>query len=264
MPVSLRNPLVFFDLETTGTSIVHDRIIEMAFIKMHPNGEREERQLRVNPGIPIPEESSRIHGISDEDIADSPPFKSVAKELAQWLKGADLAGFSIIKFDVPMLTEEFLRADVPFDVSKRKIVDSQKIFHLMEKRNLTSAYKFYCDKDLVDAHSAQADTEAALDILNAQVERYSNQEVQDNLGNSLGTIANDVETLHAITNQQLVDLAGRMIRKDDGIYINFGKHRGKKVVDVLAEEPAYYDWVMNGEFSLDTKRRLTEIKLSMK
>ena len=262
MNLKLKNPLAFFDLETTGTNISRDRIVEISVIKLMPDGESITKTKRLNPTIPIPLESSLIHGIYDEDVANEPTFKSIAKSLAKFLEGADFSGFNVIKFDIPMLVEEFLRADVNFSIAKRKLVDSQKIFHLMEKRNLTAAYKFYCQKDLVDAHSAEMDTIASMEVLLAQVEKYEGMKVYDNLGKEIGEIGTDVESLHNLTSSNMVDLAGRMIHKDGNIVFNFGKHRGKGVVKVLEKEPSYYDWIMNGEFPLDTKRRLTEIKLS--
>ncbi len=262
MPLNLKNPLVIFDLETTGISISQDRIIEYSFVKIHPNQEKEVRTQRINPTIPIPYESSLIHGIYDKDVADAPTFKAVAKNLAKWLEGCDLGGFNVIKFDVPMLVEEFLRADVGFDIKNRKLIDAQKFFHLMEKRNLSAAYKFYCHKDLDNAHSAEADTLATVAVLEAQVDRYDNQEVKDNLGKKIGVFANDMEQLHQLTFAKMVDLAGRMVYDRNGeIVFNFGKHRGKPVAEVLKAEPSYFDWMMKGDFTRDTKRRLTEIRL---
>jgi len=261
MKLNLKNPLAFFDLETTGTNISKDRIVEIAIIKVMPNGEVIKKTKKINPTIPIPTETSLIHGIYDEDVVNEPTFKSIAKSLAKFLEGADFSGFNIIKFDVPVLVEEFLRADVDFSIEKRKLIDSQRIFHLMEKRNLTAAYKFYCNKDLVDAHSAGMDTLASMEVLEAQVERYEGMTVHDNLGKDIGSINNDMDSLHKLTSNDMVDLAGRMVIKNGDIVFNFGKHRWKNVLDVLAKEPSYYDWIMNGEFPLDTKRRLTEIKL---
>jgi len=260
--LKLKNPLVVFDLETTGTNISKDRIVEMALIKVMPDGSIEEKCRKINPTIPIPIETSLIHGIYDEDVKDEPTFKQVAKSLATWLEGCDLAGFNILKFDVPMLVEEFLRANVDFEVDNRKLVDAQKIFHMMEKRNLSAALKFYCDKNLDNAHSALADTQATLDVLVAQIDRYEGQKVTDLLGKEIGTISNDMNALHELTNQRMVDLAGRIIYNDKGEEtFNFGKHRGKLVSDVLAKEPSFYDWMMKGDFPLDTKRKLTQIRL---
>ena len=262
MVLKLKNPLSFFDLETTGINIVSDRIVEISILKMMVNGEVIKKTQRINPTVPIPLESSLIHGIYDEDIKDAPTFKSMAKEFARFLEGSDLAGFNILKFDIPVLVEEFLRADVDFDTSKRKVVDVQKIFHMMEKRNLSSAYKFYCQKVLENAHSAEADTIATMEILEAQVQKYEGMDVTDMKGNKLGIIENNIDTLHQLTNKNMVDLAGRMVYDSNGNELfNFGKHRNKKVIEVFRKEPSYYDWMMKGDFPLETKRRLTEIKL---
>lgn len=262
MKLNLRNPLVFFDIESTGTNITHDRIIEIAMIKIMPNGEILKKSNLINPTIPIPKESIVFHGISDEDVKDKPTFKEVARDYARFLEGADLAGFSIVKMDVPMLVEEFIRAGVDFDYQRKRIVDAQKIFHLMEKRTLSAAYRFYMNRDLDNSHTAERDTEAAMEVLFAQIEKYDGQPVTDASGRQIGEIRNDVETLGRLISDDLVDLAGRMIRNENGEEIfNFGKHKNKKVADVFKSEPAYYDWMMNGDFPQDTKRKLTEIKL---
>ncbi len=262
MKLNLRNPLCVFDLETTGTNITQDRIIEIAVVKMMPNGEILRKANVLNPAIPIPAESTIFHGLTDEDVKGKPTFKEVAKEYARFMEGADLAGFNVLKFDIPMLVEEFLRAGVEFDYSRKKIVDAQKIFHMMEKRTLSAAYKFYLNKELVDSHTAEADTEATMEVIIAQVERYDGQPVTDSLNRKIGEIKNDIEVLSKLTSSELVDLAGRMLRNDKGEEVfNFGKHKNKVVTAVLKEEPAYYDWMMNGDFPLDTKRKLTEIKL---
>lgn len=262
MKLNLKNPLVVFDLETTGTNTAHDRIVEIAMIKVMPSGEEIEKTRRLNPEMPIPRETSLIHGIYDEDVKDEPNFKQVAKSMAQFLEGCDLAGFNILKFDVPVLVEEFLRANMEFEVESRKLLDAQKIFHLMEKRNLTAALKFYTGKDLVNAHSALADTQATLDVFKAQIERYDGQEVHDLLGKKMGVIANDMEVVDQLTNKKMIDLAGRMVYDDQGIErFNFGKHRGKPVLEVLKKEPSFYDWIMKGDFPLDTKRKLTQLRL---
>ncbi|MFT4834815.1 MAG: DNA polymerase-3 subunit epsilon [Flavobacteriaceae bacterium] len=260
--LKLKNPLVVFDLETTGTNVSTDRIVEMALIKIMPDGTIEEKERRINPTVPIPLETSLIHGIYDEDVKDEPNFKQVAKSLATWLEGCDLAGFNILKFDVPMLVEEFLRANVDFEVDQRKLIDAQKIFHLMEKRNLSAAYKFYCNETLENAHSALADTKATMEVLVAQIEKYEDQHVVDLLGKDLGIIKNDMAVLHELTNQKMVDLAGRIVLNDKGEEVfNFGKHRGKPVAEVLQKEQSFYDWMMKGDFPLDTKRKLTKIRL---
>lgn len=262
MKLNLRNPLCFFDLETTGINITNDRIIEIAVIKVMPNGEVLKKSNLINPGITIAPESTAIHGISNEDVQGKPSFKDVAKEYARFFEGADLSGFNILKFDIPMLVEEFLRADVEFDYSRKKIIDSQKIYHMMEKRTLSAAYKFYAKKELTDSHSAEADTEASMEVLLAQIALYDGQDVTDGLGKKIGEIRNDMDALSKLTSETLVDLAGRMVLNSKGEeVINFGKHKGKSVTAVLKDEPSYYDWVMNGDFPMDTKRKLTEIKL---
>lgn len=262
MKLNLKSPICFFDIEATGVNIITDRIIEIAVIKMMPGGEVQRKSNILNPTIPIPAASSAIHGLRDEDVKDKPTFKSVAREYARFFEGADLAGFAIMKFDVPILVEEFLRADVEFDYTRKRIIDSQKIFHLMEKRTLSAAYKFYLNKEFENSHTAEADTEASMEILLAQVARYENQDVTDTLNRKIGEIRNDMDALHQVTAVQQVDLSGRMILNDKGEEVfNFGKHKNRSVTEVFKTEPAYYDWIMNGEFPLDTKRKVTEIKL---
>jgi DNA polymerase-3 subunit epsilon len=262
MKLNLKTPICFFDIEATGTNIISDRIIEIAVIKMMPGGEIVRKSNVLNPTIPIPAESSAIHGLTDEDVKDKPTFKSVAKEYARFFEGADLAGFAVMKFDVPILVEEFLRADVEFDYTRKRVIDSQKIFHLMEKRTLSAAYKFYLNKEFENSHTAEADTEASMDVLLAQVARYENLEVTDTLNRKIGVIKNDMDALHQVSSVQQVDLSGRMILNAKGQEVfNFGKHKNKVVTEVFKQEPAYYDWIMNGEFPLDTKRKITEIKL---
>ena len=262
MTLHLKKPLAVFDLETTGTDTVDDRIIEISIVKMLPDETVKTKTLLINPGIDIPAASSIVHGIYDQDVKDAPTFKQVAKDLNEFFKGCDLGGFSIIKFDVPMLVEEFLRVDVDFDLKSKKLVDAQRIFHLMEKRNLSAAYTFYCNKSLENAHSAEADTMATMEIIQAQVDRYEGQQVVDNLGKKLGTVANNVPSLAGITLSKMVDLAGRFVFNPENVEVfNFGKYRGKSIIEVLKKEPQYYDWIMNGRFPRDTKRKLTEIKL---
>lgn len=262
MKLNLKSPLAFFDLEATGINISTDRIVEISVVKVHPGGKEEIKTMKINPTIPIPKEVSLIHGIYDKDIKDAPTFKEVAKELHQFLEGADLAGFNVLKFDIPLLVEEFLRAGIDFDIEKRNLLDAQKIFHMMEKRNLSAAYKFYCGKTLENAHSAEADTIATYEVFKSQVERYENEEVEDLQGNKLGIIENDMKKIHNLINEKMVDLAGRFIFNGEGIEcFNFGKHKGKPVEQVLKEEPNYYDWMMKGDFPLDTKRKFTQIKL---
>ncbi|OJV18971.1 MAG: DNA polymerase III subunit epsilon [Dyadobacter sp. 50-39] len=258
----LKKPLAFFDLETTGVNIVRDRIVEISVVKALVNGETEIRTRRINPEMPIPLESSLIHGIYDEDVKDAPTFKSVAKNLASFLEGCDLAGFNSNRFDIPMLVEEFLRVGVDFDVKNRRMVDVQRIYHMMEPRNLGAAYKFYCGKTLDNAHSAEADTIATFEVLQGQIERYQGVTVVDSHGKETTPIQNDVAALHELTASRIVDFAGRMVFNDKGEEVfNFGKHNGKRVADILKNEPSFFDWMMKGEFPLDTKRKLTEIKL---
>jgi len=262
MHLKLKKPLAVFDLETTGTNVVKDRIVEISILKVMPNGESIVKTLKINPTVPIPLECSMIHGIYEEDIADAPTFKSVAKELIKFLEGCDLAGFNIIRFDVPLLVEEFLRAGVDFEIRNQKLVDAQKIFHMMEKRTLSAAYKFYCGKDLEDAHSAEADTLATFAVLDAQIAKYEGQKVTDHLGKEVAVIENDVQALHQLSASNMVDLSGRFVLNNNKVEVfNFGKHKGIAVEKVLEKEPGYYDWMMKGDFPSDTKRKLTEIKL---
>lgn len=251
MQLNLKNPLVFFDLETTGINITKDRIVEISLLKVHPNGKEEVKSRRINPEMPIPPQATAIHGITDDDVKDCPTFKQVAKSLADQLEGCDLAGFNSSRFDVPMLSEEFLRAGVDFDMSKRKFVDVQIIFHKKEQRTLEAAYKFYCDKQLENAHSAEADTKATYEVLKSQLERYPD-------------LVNDIEVLskeYSSFNNN-VDFAGRMIYDEKGVELfNFGKHKGKPVTEVLRNEPSYYSWMMDGDFPLNTKQMLTKIRL---
>ncbi len=264
MDLKLKNPLVVFDLETTGTNVSHDRIVEIAMIKLNPDGSQDEKVRKLNPTIPIPIESSLIHGIYDDDVKDEPTFKQVAKSMSQYLEGCDLAGYNCLKFDVPLLVEEFLRVNIDFDVENRKILDAQKIFHMMEKRNLSAAFKFYCGKELKNAHSALADTQATRDVFIAQIEKYEGQEMTDLMGKPIGKITNDMAAVHELINQKMIDLAGRMVYDENGIEVfNFGKHRGKPVKEILKNEPSFYDWMMKGDFPLDTKRRLTQLRLEM-
>ncbi|QKZ11954.1 3'-5' exonuclease [Spirosoma sp. KUDC1026] len=259
----LKKPLAFFDLETTGINTTKDRIIDICIIKALPGGDVVRKTQRVNPGMPIPLESSMIHGIYDEDVVDAPLFKAVARNLAQFLEGCDLAGFNSNRFDVPLLVEEFLRANVDFDVKNRRTVDAQRIFHLMEPRNLTAAYKFYCNKELIGAHGAEADTIATFEVLDAQVQRYVGMVTKADSGQDL-VFENNIDMLHELTANKNVDLAGRIVLNEKGEEVfNFGKHKGLPVLDVLKKEPSFYDWMLKGEFPLDTKRRLTEIRLRM-
>src|SRR5690606_10139306 len=262
MNLNLKTPIAFFDLEATGINISTDRIVEISIVKVHPGGKEEIKTLKINPTIPIPKEVSLIHGIYDEDIKDAPTFKDVAKELHQFFMGADLAGFNVLKYDIPLLVEEFLRAGIDFDIEKRNLLDSQKIFFMMEKRNLSAAYKFYCNKTLENAHSAEADTIASYEVFKAQIARYEHEEMEDLQGNVIGTIENDMKKIHSLINEKMVDLAGRFVfNSDDVECFNFGKHKGKPIEQVIKEEPGVYDWMMKGDFPLDTKRKFTQVKL---
>ncbi len=263
MNLQLKNPIVFLDLETTGINIVTDRIVEIALIKINNDGKEEEKLLRINPEMPIPEEASVIHGIYDEDVKDAPTFKEVAKTLAKFLEGCDLAGFNSNRFDIPLLAEEFLRAEVDIDLKKRKFVDVQAIFHKMEKRTLAAAYKFYCDQELVDAHSAMADTKATYEVLKAQLDRYRGVEYEDVKGKKITPIVNDVERLSEFSSyDRNVDFVGRIVYDENGVEVfNFGKNKGVPVEQVLQEQPGYFGWMLNSEFPLYTKKVLTQIKL---
>jgi DNA polymerase-3 subunit epsilon len=253
MELNLKNPIVFFDIESTGLNVATDRIVEISIVKINPDGSEEIKTRRINPTIPISPEAQKVHGISDEDVKNEPTFAQIAKSLAKWMEGCDIAGYNSMKFDIPLLSEEFLRADVDFDFRKRKLVDVQNIFHKMEQRTLTAAYKFYCQKDLENAHSAEADTLVTYEILKAQLDKYPD-------------LQNDVKFLAEFsTKSKFVDYAGRIVYNEKDVPVfNFGKHKGRAVTDVLKAEPSYYSWMMNGDFTRDTKKVLTEIKLSMK
>ncbi len=265
MLLNLKNPVVFLDLETTGMDIAKDRIVEIALLKIHLDGKEEELLYRLNPEMPISAEATRIHGISNEDVASEPTFRGVAKSLAKFIEGCDLGGFNSNRFDIPLLAEEFLRADVDIDLKKRKFIDVQAIFHKMEKRTLAAAYLFYCKKPLTDAHSALADTRATYEVLKAQLDTYQDVEYEDNKGNTCTPIINDVEKLSEFSAYtRNVDFVGRIVYNEKGEEIfNFGKNKGIPVEKVLKEQPGYFGWIMNGEFPLYTKRVLTQIKLRM-
>lgn len=253
MKLELKRPLIFFDLETTGVDPSRDRIVEMSFIKVLENGDKEVKTRRINPSMPIPAESTAVHGITDEDVKDEPLFAQVAKSLKSWIEGCDFAGYNSNRFDVPVLVEEFLRAGIEIDLSDIKLVDVQNIFHKKEQRTLVAAYKFYCGGDLENAHSAEADIEATYEVLLAQLERYDD-------------LQGDVEFLSDYTRMNNnVDLAGRIVLNDNGVAVfNFGKHKGVAVEDVFRREPSYYDWIMRGDFTLNTKQVVTDIKSKLK
>jgi len=261
MKLYLNRPLAFFDLETTGVNVGSDRIVEIAILKAMPDGSELIKTMRINPEMPIPLQSSLIHGIYDKDIANAPTFKQAAAELAEFIGDADLAGYNSNRFDIPVLLEEFLKAGIDFDMSDRKFVDVQNVFHQMEQRTLRAAYKFYCNKDIVNAHSAEADILATYHVLLAQIERYQDTEFEDKQGNISKPVQNNVEALHAFTNMNKpVDFAGRMVfNEHDEEIFNFGKHKGKTVEHVFDIEPSYYAWMRQGDFPLYTKKKLEEI-----
>ena len=247
MSLQLKKPLAVIDLETTGTHLSTDRIIEIAIIKLLPDGNQVVKRKIINPQMAIPKSVTELHGITDEMVKDAPVFKQVANELKQILDGCDLAGYNSNRFDIPMLMEEFLRAGVDFDMKSRRLVDVQKIFHLMEQRTLSAAYKFYCNKIHDNAHSAEADAVATLEILYAQLERYPD------LGGTIESI------LKVIGEEVIVDFARRFTIENGIEIFNFGKHKGRPISDVLKAEPQYYDWMMKGDFPMHTKQKLTEI-----
>jgi DNA polymerase-3 subunit epsilon len=247
MPLVLTRPLAFIDIEATGTNLAIDKIVEIAIVKILPDGSRHSKRKILNPQMPISKTSSDIHGITNEKVKDAPTFKEVANELKQFIDNADLSGYNSNRFDVPLLIEEFLRVGITFDMSKRKMVDVQHIFHMMERRTLSAAYQFYCKKDLHEAHSAEADALATWEILEAQTVCY------ENLGCTLDSI------LKFTGEEIIVDFARRIVMENDVEVFNFGKHKGRAVCDVLKVEPQYYDWMMKGDFPLHTKQKLTEI-----
>jgi DNA polymerase-3 subunit epsilon len=246
--LQLKKPLAFIDIEATGSNVSADRIVEIAIVKVLPDGNRTVKRKIINPQIPIPASISEIHGITDEMVKDAPTFKQAAHEIRQFLDGCDLSCYNAYRLDIPMLMEEFIRADVEFDMKGRKVVDVQKIFHQMEQRTLSAAYKFYCNKSLEGAHGAEVDAIATAEILNAQLEKYPQ------LGTNIDSI------IKAIGEEPIIDFARRFIFNDKGVEVfNFGKHKGRPVADVLKAEPQYYDWMMKGEFPMNTKQKLTEM-----
>jgi len=250
MPLNLHKPLCFFDLETTGTDIAKDRIVEISILKLFPNHNKESHTWRVNPGVPIPAEVTAIHGISDEDVDDEPTFDELAPIIFNFIKDSDLAGYNSNRFDIPLLAEEMLRAGVDFDLKNTQKIDVQNIFHKKEKRTLEAAYKFYCNKNLDDAHSAAADTNATYEVLLSQLEHY------DDLENNTKWLA------EFSAHRKTVDFAGMVVFNKNGEEVfGFGKHKGKKVEDILEKEPGYYNWIQNANFPLYTKKVLTAIKL---
>ena len=250
MKLNLKNPIIFFDLETTGLDIAKDRIVELCYIRIEPNGNEEAKSMRINPEMHIPEEASNVHGIKDEDVKECPTFKQIAKTLWQTFEGCDLAGYNSNRFDVPMLVEEFMRAGVDVDLSKRKLVDVQNIYHKLERRTLVAAYKYYCGKDLENAHSALADTQATYEVLKAQLDKYPEE------------LQNDIQFLADYSKMSNnIDFAGRFVYDENGVeVVNFGKYKGKPVKDVLQKDPGYYGWIMQSDFTMNTKQVLTKLK----
>lgn len=251
--MKLTRPIIFFDLETTGVDTARDRIVEISMVKIGVDGEKQVKTRRINPEMPIPAEATAVHGITDEDVRNEPTFKQIAKSLAQFIEGCDFGGFNSNRFDLPVLVEEFMRAGVDVDFKRRKYVDVQNIFHKKEQRTLVAAYKFYCDKDLENAHSAEADTMATYEVLEAQIERY-------------GDIGNTIEELAAFsTHNETVDFAGRIALNDkDEEVFTFGKYKGRSVAEIFRIEPSYYSWLINGDFPQYTKKIFTEIYIREK
>jgi DNA polymerase III subunit epsilon len=262
MKLNLKRPVAFFDIESTGTNVVKDRIVEICIYKVFPDGKSQTKVRRINPGIPIPPEVTAIHGISDADVADEPSFSRIARSMYDFLKDCDLAGYNSNKFDVPMLIEEFLRSNIEFNLKNRNLIDVQNIFHKMEPRTLKAAYKFYCQKELINAHSAEADTMATYEILVSQIERYENAELQGEDGKAYFPVKNDMKALGEFSyNHKNADLVGHIVFNAHGAEtFNFGKHKGKTVEEVFQKEPQYYDWMMNAEFPLYTKNIIKEIR----
>lgn len=252
MPIQLSRPVIFFDIESTGLHVIRDRIVEISFLKIYPDGREESRTYLLNPTIPISAEAAGIHGITNEQVKDQPVFSEVAFEIFDFVDDADIAGFNSMKFDLPMLQEEFLRCGLDFDLKKRELIDVQIIYHKMEERTLSAAYRFYCQKELENAHSAEADTRATYEVFKAQVEKYPE-------------LQTSISAISAFTGlNKRLDLEGRIVYNDKGQEVfNFGKHKGKTVEEVFEKEPTYYNWMMDGEFLASTKKLITEIRLKM-
>lgn len=263
MELNIQKPIVFLDLETTGLDVVNDRIIEFSFVKIMPNGTENVWTQRINPTMDIPKSSTKIHGITDEDVRDQPEFKEIARKVVSFIEGCDLAGYNSNKFDLPMLAEELARAEVDVDLKKMRHIDVQTIFHKMEQRTLEAAYKFYCDKTLENSHSAEADTRATYEVLKAQLDKYADVEFKDKEGSISKPVVNNIDKLAEFSAQNKnADFAGRVIFNEKNIEVfNFGKHKGKSVEEVFEADPGYYSWILNSDFPSYTKRILTAIKL---
>jgi len=252
MKLNLKRPLAFFDLETTGVNIATDRIVEIGILIIREDNSKEEYRYLVNPTVPIPKEVSIIHGIYDKDVADKPTFAALANELFKLLDPCDLAGYNSNRFDIPLLLEEFLRVNINFDIESRNLLDAFTIFTMYEKRDLSSALKFYCNKEIENAHTAMADVIATHDVFLAQLEKYS----------ELGTDMTEIYE-KTRTNRDVIDTAYRLVMIKNVPCFNFGKHKGESVKDVLTANPGYYSWIMRSDFGLHTKQKLKEIKLSL-
>jgi len=258
--LKINKPLVFFDIESTGLDITKDKIIEITILKLSTSGRKNTFTLRINPGIPIPSENSKIHGIYDKDVKNSPSFKKLGNQIKKLLYKCDLVGFNILKFDLPILIEEFKNNKISFSINNINIIDVQKLYHLMEKRNLSSAYKFYCNKTLKNSHSSFNDTMATYEIFLNQLKKYDNQEVFDLKGNKMGKISKNLYEINNTLNNNMIDLEGRFIMDNDDPVFNFGKYKGKKIKEILKKNPGYFNWIIKGKFSNDTKENLKKIK----
>ena len=265
MNIKLTKPIVFFDIESTGLNIGSDKIVEICLLKVMPDNSVITKTERINPMMPIPELVSELHGIYDKDVANKPTFQELAASIRDFIKGCDLAGYNLQKFDLPLLVEEFLRIDMDLDLRGVRVVDVQNIFHRMEPRTLKAAYKFYCGEELINAHSAEADTVATFKILEAQLSRYENTTLIDENEQEYIPIKNDVATLSTFsTSDRNVDFAGHIVfDKNDVEVFNFGKHKGVSVEHVFAKEPSYYDWMIKADFPLYTKKIIHNIRVRM-
>jgi DNA polymerase-3 subunit epsilon len=266
MHINLTKPIVFLDLEATGLIIGLDRIVEISLLKVNVDNSTETKTMKINPEMPIPEKVSKIHHIYDKDVVDCPTFKQAAPELLRFIGNSDFAGYNSNKYDIPLLAEEFLRVEADFDLKGRRLIDVQNIFHFMEPRNLSAAYRFYCNSILENAHTAEADVKATFEIFKAQLSKYQDTELEDDKGNKFKPVQNDISKISELTTKtKNVDLAGRIIYNENGVEVfAFGKHKDKPVEDVFAKEPSYYNWIMQGDFPLYTKRVITQIRLRMK
>lgn len=266
MKLNLKKPIAFFDIEATGLNVTNDRIVEISVLKINTNNTKEIRTWLLNPDYPICKEASMIHGYSNDDLADKPTFMQVATDISRFFDNCDLAGYNALKFDIPMLVEEFLRVNVDFDVKSRRLIDVQNIFMKMEQRSLKAACRFYLGKELQNAHNAEADTIATFEILEAQLDRYADTEYTDKEGNTFIPVINDIQSLNDFSrHNKNADLMGQIIFNKEGKEtINFGKYRGKTVEEIFSKEPSYYFWIMKADFPQYTKNLMTNIKLNLK